>query len=56
MTLYIGFGRLYLGAHWPTDVLAGWSIGAVQTAFALWLSDRRLAPAPSSAAVATRPD
>lgn len=50
MALYVGFGRLYLGAHWPTDVIAGWSIGAVQTAFALWLFDRRLAPAPSAAA------
>ena len=57
MALYIGFGRLYLCAHWPTDVLAGWSIGAIQTAFALWLFDRRLAPAPSSPApIASRTD
>ena len=29
ISLWIGFGRLYLGAHWPSDVLAGWTIGAV---------------------------
>jgi len=34
---YVGFGRMYLGVHWPTDVLAGWAIGAVQTAVGLSL-------------------
>ena len=41
LVLAIGLSRLYLGVHWPSDVLAGWCFGAVW-ALAVYGANRAL--------------
>ncbi|WP_027722351.1 phosphatase PAP2 family protein [Maridesulfovibrio zosterae] len=36
LPISVGYSRLYLGKHFPTDIMAGWALGAC-VAISLWL-------------------
>jgi undecaprenyl-diphosphatase len=55
VTVAVGISRVYLGVHWPSDVLAGWSLGATW-ALGAWLVLERLRDAPSMTANSLKPD
>ncbi|MGI5218627.1 phosphatase PAP2 family protein [Nocardia sp. CA-290969] len=42
----VGLTRVYLGVHWPTDVLAGWSLGGLLVVVGVLVLRRSGAAAP----------
>jgi undecaprenyl-diphosphatase len=43
MAALLGFSRVYLGFHYPSDVVAGWALAVVWLALWAIVADRRAA-------------